>query len=169
MHGVGARWIELAFQAFGLPPFIPVKSQLQPDPDFPTVKYPNPEEGKGALVSFLSFSLFSHWYRVRIVSVKEENGHDAKFEDDKTAHGKKRRRMVVESVTNSGLNICEFQALVKQPHSGRPANAPRRTRISSAVNLFIKVHVEVNTSQFVKILRFKGGISLQLGQQISKV
>jgi hypothetical protein len=27
----------------------------------------------------------------------------------------------------------------------------------------------VNTSQFVKILRFKGGISLQLGQQISKV
>lgn len=28
---------------------IPVKEQIAPDPEFPTVKFPNPEEGKSAL------------------------------------------------------------------------------------------------------------------------
>lgn len=49
MHGVGAHWAKIAFKRFGLPHFIGVKAQLQPDPEFPTVKFPNPEEGKGAL------------------------------------------------------------------------------------------------------------------------
>lgn len=53
MHGVGAKWIEMAFKSFNLPLYVPVKSQLLPDPDFPTVSFPNPEEGKGALVSVL--------------------------------------------------------------------------------------------------------------------
>jgi phosphomannomutase len=49
MHGVGAKWTERAFEVFGLPDFIGVEAQLEPNPDFPTVAYPNPEEGKGAL------------------------------------------------------------------------------------------------------------------------
>lgn len=36
-----------------LQPFIVVENQKDPDPEFPTVKFPNPEEGKGALA--LSF------------------------------------------------------------------------------------------------------------------
>ncbi len=49
MHGVGAKWVLRAFQAYGLPPYFPVMQQLFPDPAFPTVAFPNPEEGQGAL------------------------------------------------------------------------------------------------------------------------
>ncbi|RUP45717.1 hypothetical protein BC936DRAFT_147821, partial [Jimgerdemannia flammicorona] len=49
MHGVGTPYARRSFEAFGLKPFIEVPEQVQPDPDFPTVAFPNPEEGKGAL------------------------------------------------------------------------------------------------------------------------
>jgi len=48
MHGVGERFIRRAFKDFNLPPFVAVKQQGSPDPTFPTVAFPNPEE-KGAL------------------------------------------------------------------------------------------------------------------------
>ena len=48
MHGVGARWIDRAFSVFGHAPVLAVPSQRDPDPTFPTVAFPNPEE-KGAL------------------------------------------------------------------------------------------------------------------------
>ncbi|CAM0141477.1 hypothetical protein VKS41_003809 [Umbelopsis sp. WA50703] len=49
MHGVGTPFAKKSFEMFGLKPFIPVSRQVEPDPDFPTVAFPNPEEGKGAL------------------------------------------------------------------------------------------------------------------------
>ncbi|KAH9505243.1 Phosphoglucomutase-2 [Bulinus truncatus] len=49
MHGVGYQYIQHIFKAYGFKEPIPVAEQVQPDPDFPTVKYPNPEEGEGAL------------------------------------------------------------------------------------------------------------------------
>lgn len=49
MHGVGAEAMTDAFRMFGLPAFTPVPEQIEPDPEFPTVKFPNPEEGKSAL------------------------------------------------------------------------------------------------------------------------
>ncbi len=49
VHGVGQPYAERAFAAFQFQPFISVDEQKNPDPDFPTVKYPNPEEGKETL------------------------------------------------------------------------------------------------------------------------
>ncbi|TPX36225.1 phosphoglucosamine mutase [Synchytrium microbalum] len=49
MHGVGWPFAERSFKAFGHKPFVITPEQVEPNPDFPTVEYPNPEEGKGAL------------------------------------------------------------------------------------------------------------------------
>lgn len=71
MHGVGLEFMKTAFKKAGLPvgylklcifvfkkyyivvsveqPFVEVREQKDPDPEFPTVKFPNPEEGKSAL------------------------------------------------------------------------------------------------------------------------
>lgn len=48
MHGVGYPYATRVFEEFNLQPFISVKEQQDPDPTFPTVPFPNPEE-KGAL------------------------------------------------------------------------------------------------------------------------
>jgi phosphomannomutase len=44
MHGVGHDYAARAFEVFGFPPFTPVEDQKDPDPNFPTVRFPNPEE-----------------------------------------------------------------------------------------------------------------------------
>lgn len=48
MHGVGAEIAQRAFAAAGFTDVHPVEAQARPDPDFPTVSFPNPEE-PGAL------------------------------------------------------------------------------------------------------------------------
>nr|XP_053651327.1 phosphopentomutase-like [Cherax quadricarinatus] len=49
MHGVSHDYMVEAFKYCNFKPLIPVKEQMVPDPEFPTVKFPNPEEGKSAL------------------------------------------------------------------------------------------------------------------------
>ncbi|CAI9407283.1 phospho-sugar mutase [Aestuariimicrobium sp. T2.26MG-19.2B] len=44
MHGVGARVVDRVVAAAGLPPGLAVAQQVDPDPAFPTVAFPNPEE-----------------------------------------------------------------------------------------------------------------------------
>ena len=44
MHGVGTETIQRVFHSAGFASLILVDAQAQPDPDFPTVAFPNPEE-----------------------------------------------------------------------------------------------------------------------------
>ena len=44
MHGVGTETLEKVFRKAGFPDLILVAEQAKPDPDFPTVAFPNPEE-----------------------------------------------------------------------------------------------------------------------------
>ncbi|KAF7295173.1 hypothetical protein MIND_01056100 [Mycena indigotica] len=48
LHGVSDAFVSRAFEIFGFHPYAPVHEQQRPDPDFPSVTFPNPEE-KGAL------------------------------------------------------------------------------------------------------------------------
>ncbi|HEX2575835.1 MAG TPA: phospho-sugar mutase [Aquihabitans sp.] len=48
MHGVGAATFRRVLGAAGFAPAVEVAEQVEPDPDFPTVAFPNPEE-PGAL------------------------------------------------------------------------------------------------------------------------
>jgi len=51
MHGVGAKPVQdaMACAGFTEEQLVMVKEQEQPDPEFPTVAFPNPEEGKSSL------------------------------------------------------------------------------------------------------------------------
>ena len=44
MHGVGTQTIQRVFHSAGFASLILVDAQAEPDPDFPTVAFPNPEE-----------------------------------------------------------------------------------------------------------------------------
>ncbi|KAK9520355.1 hypothetical protein VZT92_020248 [Zoarces viviparus] len=48
-HGVGHVFVQQAFYAFGFAPPIPVPEQKDPDPNFSSVRCPNPEEGESVL------------------------------------------------------------------------------------------------------------------------
>ena len=44
MHGVGGRLLEQLLTDAGFAPCVRVDAQFDPDPDFSTVAFPNPEE-----------------------------------------------------------------------------------------------------------------------------
>ncbi|GAB4083944.1 phospho-sugar mutase [Myceligenerans cantabricum] len=55
LHGVGGRTLGRVLADAGFTDVVPVEQQLDPDPEFPTVRFPNPEE-KGALDLALSMA-----------------------------------------------------------------------------------------------------------------
>ena len=65
MHGVGYEFSVESFKMFNLKPFIPVIEQIQPDPEFPTVKFPNPEGNESIFNKNLHLKIFNYLYFFR--------------------------------------------------------------------------------------------------------
>lgn len=63
MHGVGAQIMRRLFAKAGFTNVVEVSEQCEPDPDFPTVPFPNPEE-QGALDLAIEKALDEHAYLV---------------------------------------------------------------------------------------------------------
>ncbi|WP_288798804.1 phospho-sugar mutase [uncultured Arsenicicoccus sp.] len=59
LHGVGSQTLRMAFERAGFPAPQAVSSQEQPDPEFPTVTFPNPEE-PGAIDAALALAAEVH-------------------------------------------------------------------------------------------------------------
>lgn len=59
LHGVGGAVLRAAFVAAGFPEPSVVDSQAEPDPDFPTVSFPNPEE-PGAMDRVIALAAATH-------------------------------------------------------------------------------------------------------------
>jgi len=67
MHGVSDKFVAQAFQVLGLPSYIPVSEQQYPDPDFPSVLFPNPEE-KGMDYMYINILLIFRSFAGALVS-----------------------------------------------------------------------------------------------------
>jgi hypothetical protein len=59
LHGVGHVFVDRCFEDFGLKPFTSVKEQQHPDPEFPSVKFPNPEEA--GMTHYIFHNLWNCW------------------------------------------------------------------------------------------------------------
>ncbi|KAI0061669.1 hypothetical protein BV25DRAFT_1907908 [Artomyces pyxidatus] len=157
MHGVGHPFASRAFAEFGFAPFIPVKEQQEPDPDFPTIKFPNPEE-KGALD--LAFQTADREGAAYVLA----QDPDA----DRFAAAEKSPDGVWTAFTGDQLGtLFAGRALEQYKASGKPLN--KLAMVASTVSSkMIEAMAEVEGFKFVECLtgfKFIGNTALTLANE----
>ncbi len=122
MHGVGGEHMVQAFTQAGFRPPTLVEEQFQPDPDFPTVAFPNPEED-GALDLALDLA------RTCGADVVVANDPDA----DRLALALRRRAEEIDGPSHVGLSGDEVGILLAD-HLIRSGSGPDRIVSNSLVS-----------------------------------
>ncbi|EGN96134.1 hypothetical protein SERLA73DRAFT_170549 [Serpula lacrymans var. lacrymans S7.3] len=156
MHGVSHPFVSRAFKTFGFAPFIPVKEQQEPDPEFPTVKFPNPEE-KGSCSFNLSLATAEKEDALYVLAqdpdsdrfTAAEKGHDGEW----------------FTFTGDQLGaLFAAQVLEQYKYSGKPLS--RLAMVASTVSSkMIEAMASVEGFKFVECLtgfKFIGNTALDL-------
>ncbi|TCD63890.1 Phosphoglucomutase-3 [Steccherinum ochraceum] len=157
MHGVSHVFVERAFKTFDFAPFTAVQEQATPDPEFPTVKFPNPEE-KGAL-------------DLAIATANREKANYVLAQDpDSDRFSAAERRPDGTWVTFTGDQLGTLFAsavLAKYKASGKPLN--KLAMVASTVSSkMIEAMASTEGFKFVECLtgfKFIGNTALTLVQE----
>ncbi len=108
MHGVGARIMRRLFAKAGFANVVEVAEQCEPDPDFPTVPFPNPEEA-GALDMAIDTALAEHAHLV-IASDPDADRCSAAIRDGKgwrQLSGDEIGSILGDSIAAKAALVCE--------------------------------------------------------------
>ncbi|KZS89874.1 phosphoglucomutase 1 [Sistotremastrum niveocremeum HHB9708] len=121
MHGVGDRFAAKAFDTFGIEPYVPVLEQKDPDPEFPTVSFPNPEE-KG----LIDLDTASNEIGAAVVLAQDPDA-------DRFAAAEKRQASSWFTFSGDQLGALFAARILEQyKNSGRPIN--RLAMVASTVS-----------------------------------
>lgn len=129
MHGVGTKTLQRVFHRAGFPSLILVQSQAQPDPDFPTLPFPNPEE-LGALDLALETA------KAFDADLVIANDPDA----DRCSVAIKGRDLIWRALRGDEIGAILGEVMAKSAQSGTLANSI----VSSSVLSKIATHHNLN-------------------------
>ena len=129
MHGVGTKTLQRVFHRAGFPSLILVQSQAQPDPDFPTLPFPNPEEAGALDLALESAKAFD-------ADLVIANDPDA----DRCSVAIKERDLTWRALRGDEIGAILGEVIAKKAQSGTLANSI----VSSSVLSKIAAHHQLN-------------------------
>lgn len=129
MHGVGTKTLQRVFHRAGFPSLILVESQAQPDPDFPTLPFPNPEEAGALDLALESAKAFD-------ADLVIANDPDA----DRCSVAIKERDLTWRALRGDEIGAILGEVIAKNAQSGTLANSI----VSSSILSKIAAHHQLN-------------------------
>ena len=129
MHGVGTKTLQRVFHRAGFPSLILVQSQAQPDPDFPTLPFPNPEETGALDLALESAKAFD-------ADLVIANDPDA----DRCSVAIKERDLTWRALRGDEIGAILGEVIAKNAQSGTLANSI----VSSSILSKIAAHHQLN-------------------------
>ena len=129
MHGVGTKTLQRVFHRAGFPSLILVQSQAQPDPDFPTLPFPNPEEVGALDLALESAKAFD-------ADLVIANDPDA----DRCSVAIKERDLTWRALRGDEIGAILGEVIAKNAQSGTLANSI----VSSSILSKIAAHHQLN-------------------------
>ena len=144
MHGVGTKTLQRVFHRAGFPSLILVQSQAQPDPDFPTLPFPNPEEAGALDLALESAKAFD-------ADLVIANDPDA----DRCSVAIKERDLTWRALRGDEIGAILGEVIAKNAQSGTLANSI----VSSSILSKIAAHHQLNFEETLTGFKYIAKIS----------